>query len=166
MASIYFYGHTNGKPFPYFSNFYPVPGGFEYCGVTLPTSEHHLMYQKDLLMGDGATALEIKKATKPLHAKRLGRKVKPWDQAKWEANCSDIMEKILVAKFSHPAMKSLLLDTGDVAIYEAAPRDKVWGIGIGVEAGERGEAHRGRNLLGKALVRAREVVRAAGADVA
>ena len=155
MADVYFYG--NASPF---SNFYPVINGFTYDGVHLPTSEHHLMYQKALLMGDAATAGKIREATKPLEAKRLGRKVAPFDQQKWAANCEDLMTNILIAKFKHPGMRDHLVDTGFANIYEASHRDKIWGIGISVKAAEAGAAHNGRNLLGKCLMRARETVAA------
>lgn len=156
MAGIYFYGHSNGKPHPHFSNFFPVPGGFEHNEVQFKTSEHALMYEKALLMGDAATALKIRNAKNPLDAKRLGRKVKPWNQARWEANCEGIMTAILVSKFSVPAMRPLLADTGTSNIYEASPRDKIWGIGISVAKAEAGGKHDGRNLLGKCLMRARD----------
>jgi len=44
---------------------------------------------------------------------------------------------------------------------EASPKDKIWGIGLGaksaVEKGE--EAWKGLNLLGKALMEVREMLR-------
>ena len=37
-----------------------------------------------------------------------------------------------VAKFGqNPALAKLLLDTGDRVLVEAAPRDRIWGIGMG-----------------------------------
>jgi ribA/ribD-fused uncharacterized protein len=55
------------------------------------------------------------------------------------------------------ALRALLLATGERELVEAAPGDRVWGIGFAErEAGARREAW-GENLLGKALmdVRAR-----------
>lgn len=153
MTDVYFY--TKKSPF---SNFYSVPNGFIYMNVRLSTSEHHLMYQKAMLMGDTVTADKIREAKTPLEAKRLGRKVAPWDQDKWVANCNDIMTNILVAKFKHSEMRPYLVNTGDANLYEASPKDKIWGIGISVKAAEAGAKHNGRNLLGKCLMRARGVV--------
>ena len=155
-SSIYFYGPT--KTNGYLSNFYHVKDKFQYDGVSFHTSEHHLMYQKAMLMGDDNTASKIKHVTKPLEAKRLGRQVKPWDQTKWENNCQDIMVNILVAKFSDPQMKPFLESTRGKQLFEASPTDKIWGIGISVKSAESGASHNGRNLLGKALMRAREVI--------
>ena len=137
------------------SNFYPRP--FKHNGATLPTAEHHLMRQKALLMGDKATARAIEQAKTPRAAKLLGRKVKPWNQARWDDNCDQIMEDILVSKFtSSQHMTDYLLGILG-PFYEASPRDKIWGIGISVEDAQNGVAHKpgSQNKLGKALDRAR-----------
>ena len=94
-----------------------------------------------------------------MHAKRLGRKVTPFDQRQWGESCQAIVTRILVSKFSVPSMKDALLSTGDKDLCEASPTDCIWGIGINVAAAVRGEEHRGRNLLGKALMDAREIIR-------
>ena len=135
------------------SNFYPH--AFTYNGVKLPTSEHHLMHEKARLMGDLVVAKAILEAPSALKAKRLGRKVKPWDQGRWDDNCDQIMEDILVAKFaSTPFMREYILGI-EGHFYEASPKDKVWGIGIGVKQAEAGAPHNGQNKLGLALDRAR-----------
>jgi len=154
--SLFFYGHAAGKPYNFLSNFYVVPGGFYFRDLHFPTSEHAMMFSKAALMGDSISANLIKTAKTPLEAKKLGRKVKPFDQNKWERDREELMTAILVAKFSKSEMKKLLLDIGEsVCIYEASPRDKIWGIGLCKERAEAGEAHRGKNLLGKCLMRAR-----------
>lgn len=154
MTEIYFY--STKSPF---SNFYKVkPDGFVHEGVSLPTAEHHLMYQKSLLMGDQNSANNIMEAKRALQAKRLGRKVRPWNQGIWEANREDIMTNILVSKFKHPSMLTHLKATGNAILYEASPSDKIWGIGVSVKSAEVGAPHNGRNLLGKCLMRAREIL--------
>ena len=160
MDNVYFYGHSNGRltQTPWLSNFYKVPNGFEYAGFTFTTSEHALMYAKATLMGDEESAMKIKQAATPLAAKRLGRKVKPWDQTRWDAECEGTMREILIAKFSNPEMKPKLLSLMGRGIYEASPRDKIWGIGISVNQAESGVPHKGRNLLGKALMAARDTL--------
>jgi len=54
-----------------------------------------------------------------------------------------------------------LLGTGEKTLVEAAPTDRVWGIGIGVDDARRGARWNGENLLGKALMGARARIRAA-----
>jgi len=148
MAARYFYTKKDRE-----SNFYPH--AFTHDGRKLPTSEHHLMRKKAQLMGDLFTLALIEAAPTALAAKRLGRKVKPWDQGRWDDNCDQLMEDILVAKFSStPAMREYILGI-EGHFYEASPRDKVWGIGIGVKQAEAGAPHNGQNKLGLALGRAR-----------
>ena len=135
------------------SNFYPCV--FKYNGVYMRTSEHHLMREKARLMGDEHAMALIKAAPSALAAKRLGRKVKPWNQGLWDDNCDQIMEDILEAKFnSTSAMREYILGI-EGHFYEASPKDKVWGIGIGVHQAEAGAPHNGQNKLGLALDRAR-----------
>ena len=148
MAARYFYTKKDRE-----SNFYPH--AFKYDDVYMRTSEHHLMRAKALLMGDQVAESAIMCAPTALTAKRLGRKVRPWNQALWDDNCDRIMEDILVAKFSStPAMREYILGI-EGHFYEASPRDKVWGIGIGVKQAEAGAPHNGQNKLGLALDRAR-----------
>ncbi len=148
MAARYFYTNKDRE-----SNFYPH--AFWYEDVKLDTSEHHLMRKKALLMGDHETASLISRAPTPLAAKRLGRKVRPWNQGLWEDHCDQIMEDILVAKFaSTHAMREYILDI-EGHFYEASPKDKIWGIGISVKQAREGKPHNGQNKLGRALDRAR-----------
>ena len=63
--------------------------------------------------------------------------------------------------FNFKPEEVLLLDTGDAILVEAAPRDTIWGVGLGVSnpAARDPARWRGSNLLGFALVRARHVLR-------
>mgnify|MGYP000429396373 CR=1 FL=1 len=64
--------------------------------------------------------------------KRLGRKVGNFEKEVWDARCEDIVVAGNIAKFSqNPEMKAFLLATGDAILAEAAPRDRIWGIGMG-----------------------------------
>ena len=59
-------------------------------------------------------------------------------------------------------MLEFLLSTGNAILVEAAPRDLIWGIGLG-DHNERARdpaQWRGRNMLGFALVEVRERLRA------
>ena len=140
------------------SNFYKVEGGVTHNGINLPTSEHHFMYAKAMLMGDHESAARIKAAKTPGQAKQLGRRVKPFDHKLWTDSCEEIVTGILVSKFSTPNLKAYLLSI-EGNIYEASPTDKIWGIGISVKDAENGATHNGRNLLGKCLMKTRDILR-------
>lgn len=45
-------------------------------------------------------------------------------------------------------------------VEQAAPRDRIWGIGFGKERAESQRARWGLNLLGKALMKVRDRLRA------
>ena len=148
MPARYFYA-TRCKE----SNFHAC--SFTYDGVKLPTSEHHLMRAKASLMGDVEAVAKIEKAKKPMQAKRLGRQVRNFDAALWGERCDDVMEAILVAKFTSSAKMREYIVATEGPFYEASANDKIWGIGIDVDAAESGEPHNGENKLGRALDRAR-----------
>ena len=69
-----------------------------------------------------------------------------------------------VAKFSQNAeLGAFLLGTGHQVLVEASPVDPIWGIGLAATdpAAQDPRAWRGLNLLGFALMAARDVLRAA-----
>ena len=64
-----------------------------------------------------------------------------------------------VAKFGdHADLRAFLVGTGDRVLVEASPRDRIWGIGLGAAnpAAQDPATWRGENLLGFALMEARE----------
>ena len=74
----------------------------------------------------------------------------------------DIVVRGNYYKFSQNSeLKEKLLKTGERRLIEAAPNDKVWGIGF-LARGARKHAHEGHwglNLLGRALEEVRERIR-------
>jgi ribA/ribD-fused uncharacterized protein len=67
-----------------------------------------------------------------------------------------------VAKFGqHPELRQFLLGTGDRVLVEASPRDQIWGIGMSAsnELATSPGHWRGLNLLGFALMQARQQLR-------
>ena len=59
-------------------------------------------------------------------------------------------------KFSQNAkLRKILMQTGDLTLVEAAPSDRIWGIGRSVNDAAAGASWQGQNLLGKALMAAR-----------
>ncbi len=123
------------------------------------TLEHYLMYHKAILMNDIDTANEILSAKTSNAAKALGRKVKNWDQPKWNNNCETIMYNGLMLKtMQHTNIHKSLLETGDKIIAEASPYDQIWGIGCSKDSKDP-ENWPGTNLLGKAWMKVRNILK-------
>lgn len=146
-----------GKNSPY-SNFHYVE--FEYKGYKVTSSEQAFMLEK-ALMFDTSMVKPILATTDPRAIKRLGRKVRNFDEKKWNKVRYDIMVDILLAKFSTEPLKAQLLSTGDELMVEASPNDKIWGAGlvIGDARLNYPNYYPGQNLLGKALMEARTRLR-------
>lgn len=142
-----------GKNSPY-SNFYYVE--FDYKGYKVTSSEQAFMLEK-ALMFDKSMVERILSTTNPAEIKKLGRKVKNFDEKKWNEVRYDIMVDILCAKFSIEPLKTELLNTGIEFIVEASPTDKIWGAGLALGDPRLNYAkyYPGRNLLGHALMDAR-----------
>ena len=135
---------------------------FEIGGIRYPTAEHYMMAEKARLSGDEAALPKILEARTPAAAKALGRRVKNFDQAKWDSHRFDIVARGSIAKFGqNPDLLAYLMTTGDKVLVEASPVDPVWGAGLaeGDPGLERPEEWRGLNLLGFALMKARAVLR-------
>jgi hypothetical protein len=167
LEYVLFWGHTSkadrlGKEC--LSQWFPAR--FVADGVELATAEHYMMYRKALLFGDRASAEEILSAGDPGKVKALGRAVRGFDKARWEAERSAIVVAGNVAKFSqNPALRAYLLGTGAAVLVEASPSDGIWGIGLAESDPRARQPSRwpGLNLLGFALMEARRILGAAGA---
>lgn len=159
---IFFYSHDRKKhgDKAIFSNFYPVPFQNNQ-GIQFLHSEQYLMWRKAVLFGDDEIAQQILEQTKPMECKKLGRKVKNFDQEIWNAQAQQIMLDALMLKFhQNPELLKILLETGDKTLVEASPRDRIWGIGMGQTNPNRFDPSkwRGHNWLGRALMKTREVL--------
>jgi hypothetical protein len=131
---------------------------FEVGGVTYVTAEQYMMAAKARLFGDGEALEKILAQEDPSKVKALGREVRGFVEAQWAKARFDAVTAGSIAKFSSsPELKAYLLSTGEAVLVEAAPRDRIWGIGLGRENPLVREPSRwrGQNLLGFALVRAR-----------
>ena len=72
---------------------------------------------------------------------------------------NSIADYILFQKFSdNPSLGQILKSTGGNTIAEAAPRDRIWGIGLGADSARRGVPWRGQNILGNSLMRVRSML--------
>ena len=81
--------------------------------------------------------------------------LKEWERRKFEA----VFERN-VGKFGQDAdLRERLVHTGDRELVEAAPNDRVWGVGFDETLAEANRESWGQNLLGKALMSVRERLR-------
>jgi ribA/ribD-fused uncharacterized protein len=138
------------------------PAGFTVDGIRFRTAEHYMMWCKATLFGDAAMAERILAAPHPRDAKMLGRGVAGYDDRKWAAERFEIVVTGSLAKFGqHPELGEWLVGTGERVLVEASPADRVWGIGLAAsdERAADPARWRGLNLLGFALMRARDELR-------
>lgn len=162
---LHFWGHTprrDGSLGPScFSQWWPSP--FTVDGVEYATAEHWMMASKARLFGDAEAERAALEATSPAVAKKAGRLVRGYDDAVWERERYGIVVAGSVHKFrSDAALREYLLSTGDRVLVEASPLDRIWGIGLAADAPAADDPSRwrGLNLLGFALMDAREALRA------
>jgi ribA/ribD-fused uncharacterized protein len=139
------------------SQWWPAP--FTVDGRRFATAEHYMMWRKALLFGDEETARLIVAASHPRQAKMLGRRVRGFDEQTWVDERRAIVREASLAKFGQRAeLRDFLLGTGERILVEASPTDRIWGIGLAATDERTADPAqwRGLNLLGFALMRARE----------
>ncbi|MFJ2650654.1 NADAR family protein [Streptomyces sp. NPDC087420] len=145
------------------SQWWPSP--FTVDGVEYATAEHWMMAAKARLFEDTEAEREAVAAAHPALAKKAGRLVRGFDQAVWERERFGVVVEGGVHKFGQdPALREFLLGTGGRVLVEASPRDRIWGIGLSAQDERAADPARwrGLNLLGFALMEARERLRARG----
>jgi ribA/ribD-fused uncharacterized protein len=132
------------------SNF--APFGIDLDGAWWATVENYYQAQK---FTDPGLRQSIGRAEQPIVAKTLADDNKAAIRPDWDAIKDEVMYRAVRRKFElHPALKAMLLATGEEDIAEANPADSYWGVG-------RDGA--GLNKLGKIMTRVRTELRAAGA---
>lgn len=157
-----FWGHTaksNTVCKSCFSQWYDSP--FEADGVLYRTAEHYMMAQKAKLFNDDKAYKSILDCKHPKAAKSIGREIINFSESVWLENRFDIVVAGNIAKFSYyPELRAYLINTGDRVLVEASPVDTIWGIGLAAdhEDVENPNKWRGLNLLGFALMQARNVL--------
>lgn len=159
---LLFYGHTPGREAtgPWvLSQWYEAP--FIVNNEEYPTAEHFMMAEKARMFGDTEIREQIRGASGPGQAKKLGRAVRGFREDLWAEARLDIVVRGNIAKFSqHEPLKRYLLATGDRVLVEASPADRIWGIGLaaGDDASRDPARWRGQNHLGFALMAARNAL--------
>lgn len=118
-----------------------------------------MMAEKARLFDDMEMLHQILIAKSPAAAKRLGRKVRGFEESTWEHHRVEIVVEGLFRKFSlQDDLKMYLLGTGKKVLAEASPHDRIWGIGMKKEDTRAKNPcfWKGLNLLGFALMDVRE----------
>ncbi|MFD5815119.1 NADAR family protein [Streptomyces sp. NPDC127038] len=142
------------------SQWWPSP--FVVGGVSYATAEHWMMASKARLFGDAEAEERAVGASSPALAKKAGRLVRGFDEAVWERERFGIVVEGSVHKFAaDPGLRTFLLGTEGRVLVEASPMDRIWGIGLAADDERAADPRRwrGANLLGFALMEAREQLR-------
>jgi ribA/ribD-fused uncharacterized protein len=141
MRVVKFY--RTGDAYGEFSNFAAFP--IRLNGVEWPTTEHNFQAQKFT----GTPHEEaIRVADSPMAAAKMGRDRSRPLRSDWETVKDDIMREAVLAKFEqHPALRDLLLSTGNAELVEHTKGDAYWGDG--------GDGS-GLNKLGRILMEVRK----------
>lgn len=128
-------------------------------GAEYKTAEHYLMWHKAMLMGDQESAEKILQAKTPHQAKKLGRKVKNFDDELWISKRKTVMLRGLELKIAqHPELATKLGEMKGKIIAEATRYDRIWGIGYSKDDPRAlyMSDWPGANILGKAWTMVRD----------
>ena len=131
-------------------------------GILYHTAEQYMMAGKARLFGDDSAFTRIMNARTPREYKRLGRSVKRYSESVWQAKRFEIVVNGNLLKFGqNEDLKRFLLGTGRKMLAEASRYDLIWGIGMSPGNPNAADPRnwRGQNLLGKALMTVRELLR-------
>lgn len=157
-----------------FSNFHPSPFMVEVVDNVyndralrpFNCNEQYFMYRKALEFKDYESIYRIlEPGHYAYHYKKLGRKVKNYDDNVWAKVRYQAMLDGLRYKFTqNEDLKAILLETGDAILVEDSPFDNVWGVKLG-KKDRYGQIDnrwknvnywQGLNLLGFALMEIRD----------
>jgi ribA/ribD-fused uncharacterized protein len=141
-----------------------VPASLSITGESfrVPTSEHVFMYLKARFFGDLEIGRAIMEAEDPKTAKKLGRVVRGFDEAKWVTYRETAMWTALTLRLKYDErFRDYLMkpEFDGRQFVEANPFDKIWSCGY-LEVDPRidlpEESWPGLNLLGKLLGKLRD----------
>lgn len=146
-----FYGEDD-----FLSNWYRCH--FEVKGVRFNCAEQYMMYAKAKLFKDEAAAEEILARDHPREQKLIGRRVKNFDEARWQERSAAIMTAGLYEKFTqNTSLQSMLIATMGTELVEASAHDQIWGVGLALTDNDILDKAkwRGENRLGNCLTAVR-----------
>lgn len=144
-----------------FSNWYPSE--FDYAGKHYTNTEQYMMFQKVMMFGRKDLAEQIMQTTNPKECKDIARqKFSEFNPITWDSTCYTVVKRGVKAKFrQNPAIRKILLSTGNALLAECSLKDKKWGIGVDISDPDRYDISKwsGKNLLGRILMEVREELR-------
>ena len=119
--------------------------------------EQYMHANKALLFNDIQTFDQILATSDPKLAKQLGRLVKHFDDNIWSASARDIVTRGCCLKFGQDKelQQQILADGTNRTFVECAPKDKRWGVGLGIKNSKclKPNQWQGQNWLGECLNR-------------
>lgn len=124
-------------------------------------AEQYMMAEKAYMFGDEDVYNQILQEYNQMNIKKLGRKVRNFNDYVWKGNRMSVVIEGNLAKFSqNENLRNFLLSTGDEILVEASPKDTVWGIGLEETSPDAINPRnwKGENLLGFALMEVRDIL--------
>jgi hypothetical protein len=111
------------------------------------------MRAKAIFFDDLQAEMRIMATTDPAEMKRVGGRIKNFDERRWDAEKEAVMFRALQAKFTqNEDLRQKLTDTGDVILAESSPWDRYWGIGLPKSRANQDPSQwKGLNRLGHLL---------------
>lgn len=159
---VFFWGHNDrGEGLrkaclsQWFLCIFVVDGQYYNC------AEQFMMAEKARIFGDEEIRQLILAEYSQMAMKKLGRKVRNYDDSIWKEKRYDVVVKGNIAKFSqNEKLRSFLLSTGSKILVEASPKDTIWGIGLEESSPDALSPRKwqGENLLGFALMEVRDII--------
>jgi ribA/ribD-fused uncharacterized protein len=122
--------------------------------LVFTSAEQFMMYHKAILFLDNEIASALLKETNASKIKKFGRQVRGFDEEVWAYFRSRVVYEGNKAKFSQNSdLMDALTNTMGTTLVEAAPNDKIWGIGLAEDnpRAQKRETWEGKNLLGEIL---------------
>ncbi|MDP2542094.1 NADAR family protein [Tenacibaculum discolor] len=124
--------------------------------IKFNSAEQYMMYNKCLLALDFDAADKVLRTKDPRKQKEIGRKIKMTKEVleTWEFFKVQIVYEGNKTKFlQNKELKKLLLETKGTTLVEAAPDDKIWGIGLSEDNPKAKDrlSWEGKNILGEVL---------------
>lgn len=130
-------------------------------GRQFATAEQYMMYKKAELFNDTEIMDVIirKPDAHPAEHKKMGRRVKNFNQTTWDNAYMNIVTVGNACKFTQNSTRTgMLLGTSGKTVVEASPHDRGWGIGFDEIEAPMNVTEWGMNKLGISLGRVRDVM--------